>query len=84
MGLYVAVPRERRGDPVAIREAAGGRPHARMSVIMEAREGGLPTGQMRRIGGPVDDVRKGEGRALEDRVMGLLAARTLDELAALD
>lgn len=73
-----------RGRGGAIREAAGGRRHARMRVIMEAREGGMPSGEMRRIGGLADDVRKGEGRALEDRVMGLLAARTLAELAALD
>ena len=51
---------------------------------MEAREGGLPGGEMRRIGGLADDVRQGEGRALEARVMGLLAARTLAELATLD
>ncbi len=82
-GLYPFVPREIRGDPVAIRQAAGRRPRARVRVLLEAREGGLPAGEARRIGGPADDVREGEGDALQDRAMQLLAARTLDELAAL-
>lgn len=75
------MPAESRRNPVAIREAAGSRPHRRIHITATARASGMATAQLVGIGGGDDDVNKGEGMELDKRVMRLLAARVLEELA---
>lgn len=80
--LTARAPAEIRTNPSALREAAGSRPHRRLHVIAKARVGGIATVELQAMPGGIDDVKPNEGIALDQRVMHLLAARLLEELAA--
>ena len=78
--LTAHAPAEIRRNPLALREAAGSRPHQRGVVTAKARAGGIATVELRWMEGGADDVKRGEGVDLDKRRMKLVAARVLREL----
>lgn len=80
--LVAHAPAEIRRNPSALREAAGTRPHRRLSLAGKARAGGIATAEFRGIAGGDEDVQRGEGIDLEKRAMKLLGARILEELSS--